>query len=493
MSFSPPSVTYLPIAWWVEQWSYPLCGAAYASVQVVRNIWTLLGRSISTMATKKEMESSVGNRPLNGRLQYLLDKRRKNSTLRKLTLPKSGQIDFSSNDFLSLSTNFRLKEAYLDELKTSKLPLGSGGSRLLDGNSSYAETLECDIAEFHGAEAGLLWNSGFDANAGFFSCVPQPGDIIVFDELVHASVHDGMRLSRAAQTVPFEHNSITDLRRVLQEVAELPSKANVFVAVESIYSMDGDVAPLREIVNVVTELLGEGRGYIVVDEAHSTGVLGSEGRGLVCELGLETHVFARLHTFGKALAGNGGKSCAFMLEWIDTDNMPAILLGSHTLRHYLINYARPLIYTTFLSYPSLALIRTSYRLLRTGGTASLQSHLHHLTEKLFQAMHQLHVTSAAARNLLSIPGACPQSPIFAVQLRQPRDLAMYLQERGMMVRAVVPPTVPLGTERVRICLHAGNTVDEVEVLVAALQEWCDKRSSNTAETNKEAAQTRARL
>ncbi|KAF2631104.1 8-amino-7-oxononanoate synthase-like protein [Macroventuria anomochaeta] len=403
------------------------------------------------------MEGTNEKGPLDARMQCLLERRQTNSTLRNLTLPKAGQIDFSSNDFLSLSTNTQLKGVYLAELQTSQLPLGSGGSRLLDGNSPYAESLECDIAAFHGAEAGLLWNSGFDANAGFFSCVPQPGDVIVFDELVHASVHDGMRLSRAAQTVPFEHNSVADLRRVLSEVAQLPSRCNVFIAVESIYSMDGDVAPLRQIVDTVAETLGEGRGYIVVDEAHSTGVLGFEGRGLVCELGLEKQIFARLHTFGKALAGNG-----------------AILLGSNTLRHYLINYARPLIYTTFLSYPSLALIRSSYQLLRAGGTVPLQLHLHHLTEFLFKAMQQLHVTSAAARSLLSIPSACPQSPIFAVQLQRPRNLARYLQERGMMVRAVVSPTVPLGTERVRICLHAGNTVDEVETLVGALQEWSEE-------------------
>lgn len=264
------------------------------------------------MATKKEMDGTDGKKELNGRMQFLLDRRRINSTLRNLTLPKSGQIDFSSNDFLSLSTSLPLKNAYLEELRNSQLPLGSGGSRLLDGNSAYAESLECDIARFHRAEAGLLWNSGFDANAGFFSSVPQPGDVIIFDELVHASVHDGMRLSRAAQTVPFEHNSVADLRRVLQEVVELPGRCNVFIAVESIYSMDGDVAPLQQIVNTVIEILGEGRGYIVVDEAHSTGVLGFEGRGLVCELGLEKQIFARLHTFGKALAGNGGKSWSML-------------------------------------------------------------------------------------------------------------------------------------------------------------------------------------
>lgn len=159
----------------------------------------------------------------------------------------------------------------------------------------------------------------------------------------------------------------------------------------------------------------------------------------------------------------------------------------------MINYARPLIYTTFLSYPSLALIRSSYELLRSGGTLPLQSHLHHLTEFLFKVMQQLHITSAAARSLLSIPNACPQSPIFAVQLRRPRDLARHLQDKGMMVRAVVPPTVPQGTERVRICLHAGNTVEEVETLVGALQEWCEEHSKDTEVGGRSPEQMRARL
>lgn len=440
------------------------------------------------------MDITHGKSTLSSTMQHLLDRRHEKSTLRNLTLPKPGQIDFSSNDFLSLSKSDRLKDGYLTELQASNLPLGSGGSRLLDGNSAYAEALERDIASFHGAEAGLLWNSGFDANAGFFSCVPQPGDVIVFDELVHASVHDGMRLSRAAQTVPFLHNSVADLRRVLQEMAELPSTRNVFIAVESIYSMDGDVAPLRMIVDTVKETLGAERGHIVIDEAHSTGVMGFEGRGLVCELGLETDIFARLHTFGKALAGNGGGFLQLAtVPRSQADQVLAILLGSELLRHYLINYARPLIYTTFLSYPSLALIRASYDILRSGGTVPLQSHLHDLTEFLFEALQKLHTTSAAARDLLSIPSACPQSPIFAVQLRRPRALAEYLQGKGMMVRAVVSPTVPLGTERVRVCLHAGNTTREVKDLISALQEWCEKCPKDMEMGSKSPENTRARL
>jgi 8-amino-7-oxononanoate synthase len=422
---------------------------------------------------------------LESKLKELLNNRRSNSTLRALTLPKPNQIDFSSNDFLSLSTSPQLKSLYLTELRSTNLPLGSGGSRLLDGNSSYAETLERDIADFHGAEAGLLFNSGYDANAGFFACVPQKGDVVVYDELVHASVHDGMKLSRASSILPFNHNSVLHLKAVLEEIVKehegvRMENNHVFVAVESIYSMDGDVSPLKEIVEIVEQVLGREIGYVIVDEAHSTGVLGCQGRGLVCELGLEKRVFARLHTFGKAVAANGGKYSSKLNEeegmkwWADNDI--AIILGSATLRNYLINYARPLIYTTFLAYPALLLIHASYALLQSGRSVPLQAHLHHLTQTLYARLKQLQSVSSAAQAILKIPSACPQSPIFAVQLGRPRVLASFLQGKGMTVRAVVPPTVPVGTDRVRICLHAGNTVAQVEKLVQALQEWCESQA-----------------
>ena len=291
-----------------------------------------LGESRSGLAAQKEMqadnedESKMQNQsgaqkdrelnpiasPLEQSLRILLERRRQQSTLRQLTLPRPNQIDFSSNDFLSLSTSPILKAAFFQELSSAQLPIGSGGSRLLDGNSKYAESLEREVAAFHNATSGLLFNSGFDANAGFFSCIPQPGDIIVYDSLIHASVHDGMRLSRAAETLPFAHNSVSNLRTVLEkclsESAGLrEGRSHVIIAVEAVYSMDGDLAPLREIVEVVEEILPKGAGYIVVDEAHSTGVLGPKGRGLVCELGLEMRIFARLHTFGKSLACNGGQ------------------------------------------------------------------------------------------------------------------------------------------------------------------------------------------
>jgi 8-amino-7-oxononanoate synthase len=436
---------------------------------------------------------------LQSKLRELLDRRRTNSTLRSLTLPVLHQTDFSSNDFLSLSTSPKLKSAYLEELERTNLPLGSGGSRLLDGNSIYAEQLEQEIACFHGAETGLLFNSGFDANAGFFASVPQRGDVVVYDELVHASVHDGMRLSRADKTIAFEHNSVSALKQTLLQLLDdedggREGKCNVFVALESIYSMDGDVCPLEEMVKVVEEVLGHERGYIVMDEAHSTGVLGPEGRGLVCELGLEKRVFARLHTFGKALAANGGK-CLLLFPSIALilSSHIAIILGSDTLRHYLINYARPLIYTTFLSYPSLALIRSSYRLLQSGQSVQLQAHLQHLTQHLYNCLGRLQKHSDMAHRVLTSPSACPRSPIFAVQLAKPKVLASFLQGHGMMVRAVVPPTVPVGTARVRICLHAGNTSADVERLVGLLGTWCESQTTEMLQGDIQEPVARAKL
>ncbi|EPE04435.1 8-amino-7-oxononanoate synthase [Ophiostoma piceae UAMH 11346] len=377
-----------------------------------------------------------------------LASRARKSSLRALTVSPPTSVDFSSNDFLSLSTSIALHTSFLSNLRTAPARLGSGGSRLLDGNSAYAITLEADIAAFHGAETGCLFNAGFDANAGFFACVPQPDDVLVYDEAIHASVHEGMRLSRAGVRASFAHNNVGDLERVLGWVLAGDERVkrgekSVFVAVESLYSMDGDLAPLKEIVEVVERVLPAGNGKVVVDEAHSTGVYGERGRGVVCSLGLESRVFARLHTFGKALACNG-----------------AIMLCSPLTREYLINYARPLIYTTFMSYPSLVAIRTVYELMILGKTVAPVTHLWELVTHLHTIL--LALSLPPTHPVLRIPQQCPQSPIFFLMTPQPRSLARECQEAGFVVRAIVAPTVPVGAERVRVCLHAGNSFEEVE-------------------------------
>lgn len=200
------------------------------------------------LETTKKMTSS-GSTPLAGAMQNLLSKRKACSSFRSLTISPPTSIDFSSNDFLSLSTSAELKAAYLQELQTSHdFRLGSGGSRLLDGNSSYAEQLETDIADFHHAPAGLLFNSGFDANSSIFACIPQAGDVIFYDEFIHASVHEGMRLSRADARSSFLHNSVPDLetqlsKLMLENALVSAGRCNVFVATESLFVSGVNSAP----------------------------------------------------------------------------------------------------------------------------------------------------------------------------------------------------------------------------------------------------------
>lgn len=245
--------------------------------------------------------------------QSCLDQREVKGRRRYLQVPPSGGVDFSSNDFLSLSTSTTLRSHLLQSLarEPSSHSFASTGSRLLDGNSAYIENLERFITAFHNAESGLLFNSGYDANLSIFSCVPQPGDVVIHDELIHASVHDGVKLSRASRKISFEHNSVDDFFRIAQSVVQgdplvASGERSVFVVVESLYSMQGDFAPIAELLAVIKTVFPRGNAYMIVDEAHTTGVFGPRGAGLVQELGVEGHVFIRVHTFGKALASHGG-------------------------------------------------------------------------------------------------------------------------------------------------------------------------------------------
>jgi 8-amino-7-oxononanoate synthase len=204
---------------------------------------------------------------LQSQLEATLIKRRQILKMRRLVVNPPNAIDFSSNDFLGLAHSSLFKSNFLQELDQLPRVLGSGGSRLLDGNSGYCESIERGIATFHKSESALIFNSGFDANVGIFSTVPQRGDVIIYDELIHASVHEGMRMSRAAKRIPFLHSNVHDFERILNRVIqEYPGK-NVFVAVETVYSMDGDVAPLKELVTVLRKYWpNKENGYIIVDE-----------------------------------------------------------------------------------------------------------------------------------------------------------------------------------------------------------------------------------
>ncbi|EIW57969.1 PLP-dependent transferase [Trametes versicolor FP-101664 SS1] len=403
---------------------------------------------------------------LEDKLNAALTSREKRLIRRRLYDPSADAhlVDFSTNDYLSLSRSPDLRARFLARLAAAPDVLGSGGSRLLVNGHAHA-ALEARLAGFFRAPAALLFNSGFDANAGFFACVPQPGDAVVFDEHIHASVHDGVRASRVAARVPFAHNSIPALRvaleRLRQDRPALVSGGSsvVFVAVETLYSMDGTLAPLLEIVETVEELFPHGNGYVVVDEAHSTGVYGPQGRGLVAALGLEDRIFARLHTFGKALAATG-----------------AILLVTPLVRDYLLNYARPLIYTTSLSNANIVAAECSFDMLEEGEAQKQLS-----TQLLSLCSHFTNSFTAqlAARriplSLISIPTELAElpTPIIPVLTPHPRPLSAHLRVRGLNARPITWPTVPKGADRVRICLHSQNSVEEVDRLVSAMIEWAE--------------------
>lgn len=261
--------------------------------------------------------------PLDEKFLALLKSRERKGRLRRLKAWPAHLVDFSSNSYLSLSNMPQTRQNYVSEIQRcdSEFSLGSGGSRLLDGNTPLTNAVEREIAEFHRGPVGLLFNSGYEANVALFAHAPQQGDVLVHDELIHASVHDGLKLSRAGTIVSFEHNCVFApgyrlegldgvLRRLTRgdhgrDIRE--GFKNVFIAVEAVYSMDGDLAPLKDIVECIEQHLPRGNGYLIVDEAHSTGLYGDRGRGLVCQLGLEDRVWARLHTFGKAICCSGGE------------------------------------------------------------------------------------------------------------------------------------------------------------------------------------------
>ncbi|KAF9450486.1 PLP-dependent transferase [Macrolepiota fuliginosa MF-IS2] len=375
--------------------------------------------------------------------------------------------DFTSNDYLSLASSSHLRTHFLNKLHLAPDILGSGGSRLLVNGQAHAD-LEDRLRLFFGAEAALLFNSGFDANVGFFSCIPQAGDVIVHDEYIHASVHDGIRASRVdkASLISFEHNSVLGMRVALRRASDRigrSARQSVFVAVESLYSMDGTFAPLKEMVEVIEEVFPEGNAYLVVDEAHTTGIYGPEGRGRVAMLGLENKVLARLHTFGKALAATG-----------------AVVLTNNLIKDYMLNYARSLIYTTSLSYANIIAADASFDMLTDGTASHLSKHLlslsTYLTSALPAALKAHNIPSSLVSLLYSLhpplhSGSDDPSQIIPILTPHPRPLSAYLLAQGMNARPITWPTVPKGKDRVRVCLHAGNTREDVDRLVNGVVMW----------------------
>ena len=379
---------------------------------------------------------------LEERLNIELEKRKQQNAFRSLRYT-SGLVDLSSNDYLGLANSPQLKQKIAEALtQFPDLPTGSTGSRLLCGNYPLIEETESEIAQFHNAEAALIFNSGFDANIGLLSSVPQKGDTIFYDSLCHASIRDGIRLSNA-KSYSFAHNNLDDLQKKLKF-----AEGEVFVVAESVYSMDGDAAPLEELADICDK----NSLNLIVDEAHATGVFGKRGEGLVQELKLESKVFSRIHTYGKALGLHG-----------------AAIVGSQTLRYYLINFARPFIYSTALPPHTILAIKCAYRLL---------PFLDKEREKVF------HLSKLIRQAWAQIPGAKFTDSIGPIQSliipgnNNVKALAEELQKAGLDVRPILSPTVAAGTERIRVCVHAFNSEEEIELLNATINNFITSFAKN---------------
>ncbi|WP_103998442.1 aminotransferase class I/II-fold pyridoxal phosphate-dependent enzyme [Flavobacterium urumqiense] len=364
-------------------------------------------------------------------LSAKLERRKQNNALRQLPLSSKG-IDFASNDYLGLSkskTIFYETHRYL--IENNEIQNGATGSRLLSGNHKlYLET-ENFIAQFHKSESALIFNSGYDANVGFFSSLPQKGDLILYDELCHASIRDGIQLSNA-KAYKFNHNDFEDLERLILR----NQNSVIYIVTESVFSMDGDTPNLEELVRVSDKY----NCYLVIDEAHALGVFGSTGEGLVQMLGLQELVFARIMTFGKGLGCHG-----------------AAILGSQELRDYLVNFSRSFIYTTGLSPHSVATILVAYQHLKNDSAPILklrENIVFFNQQKNLLSLKPLFVRSKSAIQSAVIPGN-----------ERVKSIANQLQEKGFDVKAILSPTVPEGQERLRFCLHSFNSKEEIsEVL-----------------------------
>lgn len=345
--------------------------------------------------------------------------------------PRSG-VDFASNDYLALGSTPRLHAA-IQAAIARNVPVGSGGSRLLRGNDPEHALLETEASSFFGAEAALFFSSGYAANIAVFAALPQRGDLVVYDTLIHASAHDGMRLGRA-ETCPVPHNDADAIEDAISAWRRRGGTGRPWIAVESLYSMDGDRAPLGDLAGIAERH----DAFLIIDEAHATGVFGPNGAGLADALHSNDNIVT-LHTCGKALGCEGALLC-----------LPAVL------RDFMVNRARPFIFSTAPSPLMAAAVREALRCLadepeRRGALAALISH----AERVLAPCGVLRTGSQIL-------------PLIVGEDEATMALAATLQAAGFDVRGIRPPTVPAGTARLRISLTLHATPSDVDALAAAI-------------------------
>jgi len=383
---------------------------------------------------------------LHARLSSALARRRAAGLLRSPRARDATRADFSSNDYLGVVTRDALRTITQSHGSCST---GSTGSRLLSGHFSSSDAVETEACEAHNSPTALLFNSGYDANLAFFGVVPGPRDAVILDELIHASVHDGVRSSRACARISFRHNDCVSLKRAIMQALDIVP-GSILVGIESVYSMDGDVAPLDEfLVAIKAARASSGREiFLVVDEAHSGGLYGKNGGGLAMKYASHEALLARLITYGKAYGSHGA----------------VILCQTDTLRDYLLNYARSLIYTTSLPPHSHSIILASYAWMRSDEAEAARRRLWVLRDRFRRQTSDKLPGSA----LLEAGESSAIQGILIPGNRRVSAVAQAVLKAGYDVYPIRAPTVPRGGERLRIVLHAHNTEEEVDGLVDAL-------------------------
>ncbi|NUJ79764.1 8-amino-7-oxononanoate synthase [Methylocystis sp. FS] len=344
-------------------------------------------------------------------------------------------LDFASNDYLALAESPELAAAVTTALARG-VPVGAGGSRLLRGNHPEHEALEEDAARFFGAESALYFSGGFTANEALLSTAPQREDLILYDALAHASAHEGMRLARAPNA-KFRHNDVGAAEDAIRAWREKGGRGRIWIVVESLYSMDGDKAPLDDLF----ALAERNEAFLLIDEAHATGVYGPGGRGLAARFeGAENVV--TLHTCGKALGVAGGLLC-----------LPRVL------RDFMVNRCRSFIFATAPSPVMAACVRAALKIIEAAD------------DRRAELMSRIDFAGADLRRLCAIaPSGSQIQPIIVGADVRATTLASRMQAHGYDIRAIRPPTVPNGSARLRIALTLHASEDDVARMIAHLGE-----------------------
>lgn len=363
-------------------------------------------------------------------LEEKLIQRKENNSLRLLTTENKG-VDFYSNDYLSLSKNNHITIAHSEEPNY----YGSSGSRLISGNSIFVENIESKIADFHNTPSALLYQSGYLANVGLISCIAQKNDTIIYDHLIHASIRDSIKLNNA-KSYSFKHNDTKDLEKKI-----LKSEGNIFVIIESVYSMDGDFGEIDEILSITKKH----NANLIIDEAHSVGLYGKNGQGVSYHHKIIDKLFAIIVTYGKAFGLHG-----------------AAVLCSNKTKQYLINFSRPFIYTTGISKHEAELISNRYQQIELANKEriNLFENINYYINKI----NQQNNTHKFSKN------NSPIQYILIGDIIKTKKISDILNNHQILVKPILSPTVEKGKERIRICIHQHNTKKEIDLLLALINQ-----------------------